>query len=326
VPAGLLDPLIWARFIHFAATISVTGAILFFALVALPALREAKAAGGMLARTQWQIAAIAWIGLGMALVSGAAWLLLQAAQIADLPPVQAWSEGAAWTILSETDFGHVWTLRLALVGLLAVILPGLTASRTILARASLAIGLAASAALVGTLAWAGHAAADTGGQGIVHLAADILHLVSAAAWVGALVPLALLLRIPATSSDQTNLLVARAAVPRFSTLGMASVSVLAGSGLINTWVLAGSRAALTDTDYGRLLLFKIALFLLMLLFAAFNRLRLTPRLEPSSNTDAVRAALAQIRRNTLIEAGLGAIVILVVSLLGTLPPGLEALD
>jgi putative copper resistance protein D len=212
------------------------------------------------------------------------------------------------------------------VGLLAVTFPGLTASRAILARASLAIGATASAALVGTLAWAGHAAADTGGQGIVHLAADILHLISAAAWVGALLPLAVLLRILATSSDQINLLVARGAVPRFSTLGIASVSVLVGSGLVNTWVLAGSMAALTDTDYGRLLLFKIALFALMLLFATVNRLQLTPRLEPSSGIEVVRAALAQIRRNTLIEAGLGAIVILVVSLLGTLPPGLEGLD
>jgi putative copper export protein len=64
----------------------------------------------------------------------------------------------------------------------------------------------------------------------------------------------------------------------------------------------------------------------MLLFAAINRLRLTPRLASSAGTDAMRDALAQIRRNTLIELIIGAIVIVIVSLLGTLPPGLEALE
>ena len=50
-----------------------------------------------------------------------------------------------------------------------------------------------AAALVGTLAFAGHAIGGEGIEGIVHPAADVLHLVAAAAWVGALVPLALLL-------------------------------------------------------------------------------------------------------------------------------------
>ena len=105
-----------------------------------------------------------------------------------------------------------------------------------------------------------------------------------------------------------------------------SVGTLFGSGVVNTWVLAGSVAALTDTDYGQLLLVKIALFLVMLLFAAINRLRLTPQLAPSSGIDAVKGALRRLNRNTLIEAALGAIVIAVVSILGTMPSGLESLN
>jgi copper resistance protein D len=163
-------------------------------------------------------------------------------------------------------------------------------------------------------------------QGTVHLAADILHLISAAAWVGALLPLALLLRAAVANAGPSSLALARGAVQRFSTLGIASVATLVGSGLINTWVLAGSIAALTETDYGRLLLLKIALFVVMLLFATINRLRLTPRLASTAGTDAVRDALGRIRRNTLIEVTIGAIVIVIVSQLGTLPPGLEALE
>ena len=38
-----------------------------------------------------------------------------------------------------------------------------------------------------------------------------------------------------------------------------------------------------------------------------------------------RSALRQIERNSLIEAGLAAVIIAIVALLGTLPPGLEDL-
>ena len=41
-----------------------------------------------------------------------------------------------------------------------------------------------------SLAWVGHAAAGTGGYGVVHLSGDALHLLTSAFWPGALVPLA----------------------------------------------------------------------------------------------------------------------------------------
>jgi copper resistance protein D len=322
----LIDPLIWARLIHFTATIAVTGAVFFLALVAEPAFREAKVAGSMLAGTRRRLAAISWMGLAVAILSGAVWLVLQAAQMADLPLSEALSEGVAWTVLSDTDFGQAWTARLVIAGLLAASLPWLSASNPTLARQRAAVAIALAAALVGTLAWAGHGAAGAGVEGGLHLVADVLHLIAGAAWVGALVPLALLLRAALGRLDQGGFTVAIKAMPRFSTLGIASVGALFLSGIVNTWLLAGSIPALVGTEYGRLLLVKIALFLVMLLFAAANRLWLTPRIVLASDTDGIKAALEQVRRNTLIEAALGAIVIFIVSILGTMPPGLEALD
>jgi putative copper resistance protein D len=319
----LFDPLIWARLVHFAATIAVTGAIFFLGIVAEPAFREAKTEGRMLADTRRRLAAISWIGLAVAIISGAAWLVLEAAQMADVPLAAALSEGTAWTVLSDTDFGAAWTARLVVAGLLAASLPWFASSRPNLPGGKLAVGIALAAALVGTLAWAGHAAAGTGIQGSVHLAADILHLIAAAAWVGALVPLALLLGAALADPHQANLSVARAAVRRFSTLGIASVATLTASGLINTWVLAGSIPALVDTDYGRLLMAKILLFLVMLSLAGVNRMWLTPRLERSPNTEVTTSVLRRIGGNTLVEAGVGAVIIVIISVLGTLPPGLQ---
>ena len=185
-----------------------------------------------------------------------------------------------------------------------------------------AAAVGVSAGLVGTLAWAGHAGAGSGIEGAVHLTADVLHLVAAAAWFGSLIPLALLLRATRHDLTESSVAIARAAVLRFSPLGVASVGTLVATGLVNTWVLAGSVPALVGTDYGRLLIVKVALFLVMLSFGAINRLWLTPRLVQASSS---AAALRQIERNSLIEAGLGTIIVVIVGLIGTLPPGLEDL-
>jgi putative copper resistance protein D len=322
---SLFDPLIWTRAIHFAATIAAAGAVFFLGIVAEPALRKAKAAGGTLAGMRAQLAAFNWVALVTAIVSGAVWLVLLAARMADLPVAEAALAGTPWTVLAETDFGQAWAVRLLIAGLLAASLPWLAAASPVLARQRAMVAMALAAALVGTLAWAGHAVAGTGLAGGVHLASDILHLIAAAAWVGALIPLALLLRAVMAERQQSNLAVAQMAVLRFSTLGIVSVGVLVGSGLVNTWVLAGSIPALIGTDYGRLLLIKIALFLVMLLFAAVNRLWLTPRLT-SSSIDLADGPLRGLGRNTLAEAALGAIIIVIVALLGTLQPGLDALE
>jgi copper resistance protein D len=322
----LFDPLIWTRLIHFTATIAVTGAIFFLALVAEPAFREAKAANSMLAELRRRLAAISWIGLAVAILSGAAWLGLLAARMADLPYAEALSEGTVWTVLSDTDFGTAWTVRLVIAGLLTASLPWLAVSNPVLARQRASVAVALAAALSGSLAWAGHAAAGAGVEGGLHLVADVLHLIAGAAWVGALVPLAVLLRAGLGQLDQAGLIVATRAVLRFSMLGIASVGALFISGIVNTWILVGSIAALFGTQYGRLLLVKIAIFVIMLLFAAANRFWLTPRIVIPSDTASINAAMRRVRRNTLIEAALGVIVIFIVSILGTMSPSLEAVD
>ena len=96
------------------------------------------------------------------------------------------------------------------------------------------------------------------------------------------------------------------------------------TGSINTWYLAGSIPALADTDYGRLLLIKVALFLAMVAIAAVNRFWLTPRLVRDASANATRDVLRQLRRNTVIEVVIGAIIIAIVAVLGITPPGLHA--
>ena len=96
---------------------------------------------------------------------------------------------------------------------------------------------------------------------------------------------------------------------------MISVGALLLSGFINTWYLVGSVPALVGTDYGQLLLFKLTLFVLMVSLAAFNRLRLTPRLHRHDPE-----ARLILRRNAILEVFAGLGVVVVVAALGASVP------
>jgi putative copper resistance protein D len=313
--------MVFERAIHFATTIMATGVVFFVAFVAEPALR--KAANDTLARTLFpRLRWIVWLSLAFALVSGTAWLVLTAASMSGQSVADVYTQDVLWTVLSQTDFGNDWLLRFVLACALAgVCLPFLSpqGARSAWLRVATVI---LAAAFVGSLAWAGHAIGGQGTEGIVHPIADILHLIAAAAWVGALVPLALLLTM--TGQDADALAIARTATRRFSTLGIVSVAAILLTGIVNTWYLSGSVDALTETKYGHLLLIKIALFVAMAGVAAFNRLRLTPRLVDDPEMTAAQNARRQLSRNAAVEAAMGAAIIAIVAALGTLPPGSHA--
>jgi copper resistance protein D len=312
------DPLVWARFLHFAATVSLSGLVIFHAFVGGPALAAGDAATVRL--VAGRLARLAWGSWALAVLTGGAWLVLQTASMGERPLSDLWSDGLVATVLLDTDFGHVWLARLVLVALLAAALwPTHFSVPAPAWRRGAALLLAA--AFAAALAFAGHAAAGDGIEGAIHLTADVLHLIAAAAWVGALVPLALVLAAAKGAAGPSALAVARTATLRFSTLGIASVGTVLATGIVNTYELVGGWAALFGTDYGRLLLVKIALFLAMLAIAAVNRMRLTPRL--AAGGAAAGPALRQLRANALAEAVIGALILFIVAMLGTLPPGRE---
>jgi putative copper resistance protein D len=313
------EPLVWVRIVHFAATISVAGTLLFLALIAEPVFRTNDNGGKIASRVRSWLKWIEWSGLVLAILSGAAWLVLKAAEMGDVPWQAVFSEDLVPIVLSGTDFGRDWIARAVLAALLAAALVAARPARSfyppVLAAASIL-----SAALVGTLAWAGHAAGTPGVLGAVHIGADILHLAAAAAWVGALLPLAVLLGVALACADPPAIGIAREVVLRFSTLGIISVGTLLATGIVNTWAIVGSLSALAGTDYGRLLLVKIALFLAMLSLAVVNRLRLTPPVRQKRDAGATRTALRRICTNTVLEAVLGLGVVVIVGLLGTMSP------
>src|SRR5205814_7753766 len=137
--------------------------------------------------------------------------------------------------------------------------------------------------------------------GNLHLLADALHVLAAAAWIGGLPALVLLLREVQRRPTVTWVCCAETAVRRFSILGIISVATLLVTGTINAWILVGSFEALLVTEYGRILTLKTVVFVVMLAFAGFNRFWLTPQLVSTTKNQRQVEALRRLTRNSAID-------------------------
>jgi copper resistance protein D len=317
----MTDPLIAARALHFVSTTMVAGTLCFAFFISEPALHKVGSNTPIGPPLRRLVAWIAWTALAVMVASGAAWLILFSAEIGGRSLPETFAGDVIGTVLTQTQFGRTWQLRGVLAVLLMLVL--VLDRRRGPSRAAGGIKVALAGGLVGALAWAGHGGADEGIGGDIHVLADAVHLLAAAAWVGALLPLALLFAGAWRSSNTTDVAVALVATLRFSTLGVISVGTLLVTGLVNTWFLAGTIPALVGTDYGRLLLVKIALFLAMVCIAAVNRTNLTARLASAPTSSAARVTLGRLARNSILETAFGLIILVIVSVLGTMPPGIH---
>jgi putative copper resistance protein D len=165
-------------------------------------------------------------------------------------------------------------------------------------------------ALIGSLAaatsfaWVGHVHALAGAW----LSSTVMavHLLGAAFWLGALVPLLMV-----TSAVDVSRVAATASRFGFSALFVVAVLLAAGACLL--CLLLRDVSELWSSGYGRLVLCKIVLVACLLGFAAVNHLRLTPRLFARD----VRA-LRFLRRSIKFEISFACAILLVTAAMTTL--------
>ena len=288
------------RGLSVAGLLSIFGAQLFRAALASPVLAQMNDGEAAMFGRQWL--RLARASLVMTVLATLAWLVLEAASLADAGTISA-AVGAVPDVMRDTAFGHVLLLRLAALALTALAL-GKDGSRPWLTT-----GLAAVA--TGLQAWHGHAASMYDGPSLL-LLSQVLHVLAAGAWLGGLLPLLLL--VEAASPQAASL-----ASNRFSPLGTACVVLLTGTAVWQSWGLIGGWSGLIGTGYGLMALVKLALFLALLGFAAANRFRFTPALSGISPG----LAKQHLRWSITAEAGMGLLIVLAAAVLASLPPAVQ---
>jgi copper transport protein len=331
-----------AKAFGYLAIALVLGGLGFLAFVWRPALAEAaggedewaRAAGAFRSRAVGLLSA----GLALGILTSAAGLVLQGATAAG---TSAWSAMDPNVVrdVAGTHAGTAWALRLAVWALLALalgVVAGLGAVPAVRPaqlgatgrvlerpppRAAL-IALAVPALALAVLpALAGHASTQHPTWALFPL--DVAHVLAMSAWLGGLV--ALLVCVPAATRalaapDRTRLLAA--ALTRFSPLALAAVCVLAATGTTQAIIEVRHLSALTGTGFGRSVLIKAGLLIVLVGFGAVNRRRVVPAFRRLAAEAAAPGGPGRLLRRTLRSEVALVLVVLGVTgaLTGYAPP------
>jgi copper resistance protein D len=282
------------RFAHFMAAMLTFGASAYLWLYAPERLTRALSPA---------VQRLALIGSLVALLTAILWLALESASMAD-----DWSAaldpGAIVAVLSDTAFGHAWAAHLVLAAaLVAVVAFG--------PRARWAATAIVSAALVASLSLVGHAAMQTGAEGVLHRLNHAVHLVMAGAWIGGLIPFSMCLSAYGDDGLRRD---AVHAMTGFSLWGQFVVAAIVVTGAVNVALTSGRPPIPPATPYRALLDVKIVLVGIMIALAVFNRYVLLPELKPGA------ARLAVLRWTSAAEVALGSLVVALVSVFALLDP------
>ena len=305
-----------ARAVHFAFAIQAIGALLFVYILDRTLVLTSNTTGPSTRR--W-LMMCAVLSAAATIPSGFAWLVLQAAGMTGHTVPEAWHGGAVRLLLFKTHAGVVWWVRLAIAVTLLIDLCLLALLRRVPSKFAILVGLGLAIANFISAAWLSHAASDAGPYASLHLATHVLHMLGVSLWLGGLIPLAILLSSTRLSSDRGIETVGPAATVTFGNIALAAVSLIVLSGIANTALVVNDLSDLTTGGYAALLAVKLVLFLLMLVLATMNRLRLVPRLATSNDGPAA----TRLWWSILGEVVLGLAILLAVGALGITAPGVD---
>ena len=281
--------LIALKTMTYAATLGAAGAVFF--------LRYSAA---LVARAERR--RIRSIVLGLALLSVLAGAALIPVTAGSMSGGAGMWDGSLITMVWQAGAGRANAIR---------------AAGVLLAALGVASGRASWPAFFGAVmaamsfAWTGHARALNVGP--LPMALQSVHLLGVAFWLGALAPLTVVVR-----GGDLSCIAATAA--RFGVSALFVVGGLMAAGLGLLWMMLGGVAELWSSAYGRYVTLKLALVACLMCLAAFNKLRLTPRLL-AGDARAVRSLRASIR----LEMLFGVLILAVTATLTTVtgPPALD---
>ena len=336
-----------ARALQYGATAIAIGGLVFLLLVWLPALRQTAGTDASWVRAAQafsnRLKRVFYIAAAVGALSAAAGVVLEAAEAAGVSGFSALKTHIIREELS-TKFGTIWglcfvawvgfgvvlpfalgrasrpafALRPAELGATGVVQPPPSASIRLLPLALPLVFLLLEPAL------SGHG--STQSPVAVLFPANVLHVGAISVWLGGLVAL-LFIASRATREleppERSRLLAA--ALSRFSQIALLSVVVILATGLTQAYVLVRHPHALLDTAYGRAVLIKFCLLLVLIGVGAFNRYRSVPGLQKvAAGGEAPGRAGLLLRRALRTEVALIVVVLGVTGALASYAPSIAA--
>lgn len=315
-----------ARGLQYAAIALAVGGLAFLILAWLPALEELGGTGD-----SWSRASLAFasrlrrallLAAAIGALSAAAGVVLEGAEAAGISGFSALKETIVRETL-ETKFGTIWGLAAVAwiaFGLLVALILRPAASRSHGARRRAALAAVPLLFIVLVPALSGHG--STQSPVALNFPVNVVHVSAMAVWLGGLA--ALLFVAPRgtrelSPGDRGRLLAA--ALSRFSQVALIAVGAILLTGLIQAYVYVRHLDDLLSTGYGRAVLIKFCLLMVLIGIGAYNRRRSLPRLRriAAGGESPGRAGLL-LRRALRAEVALLVIVIGVTAALASYAP------
>ena len=306
------DPFL--RWLILLGVLTVVGGLVFDALVSRPALsgREAsgsarEAAVALSARTM----RLVWAGLALFLVASIGQMLLLTTITQEVSIWRAFG-GPIADMVSATEWGRLWLWRMATGIGLGVALGAHRYASELWQPALKLLAIASGCAALWTISLVSHGAATVEIRTLA-LAADFLHLVASAFWVGAVFHFALGVSLFRFLPEEDRRDCLADLVPRFSIVAAMSVAVIVVTGVFSGFAQVTAAEAL-NTPYGVTLIAKVALVFPLLFLAGLNLVWVRPRLRTNTGSGQ------WLGRFLLGEATLGILILAAVGMLTTLEP------
>jgi copper transport protein len=249
----------------------------------------------------------AMVGLGVAAVDG----------IVQVAHATAVSDRDWLAVFGGTTWGHLWLLRVAALGVLLVVT--LVLHRSLRIRPGLALISALALALVVIEALGSHAASIRSARPAAMLAEA--RTFSPAAYGGRGPGLTVMLWRPTVQGLERRVLLRMIGGPLAVVL-LASVGIVLVTGLYSAGRQVETVSGLVTTGYGRALLIKTGLLVVLLALGALNAIRLHGLHLPGRGRAITPVPLVSTRL-IVAEAAVGAVLLIVAGLLADSAPSRE---
>ena len=302
------------RWLILQGGLAMVGGLAFEMLVSRPALRAVGASAAMQEASDslsWRSLRLVWAGLALFLAASIGQLLLLTTITQEVSVWKAFG-GPVVDMVSGTEWGQQWLWRMAAGVGFGIILGTLRYASELWQPAVRLLALGLGCAGLWTISLVSHGAATVEIRTLA-LAADFLHLLASAFWVGAVFHFALGVRLFRSLPDADRRECLASLVPRFSVVAAMSVAVIVVTGVFSGFAQVTVAEALS-TPYGVTLIAKVALVLPLLFLGGLNLVWVRPRLRTDSSWGN------WLRRFLVGEAVLGILILAAVGLLTSIEP------
>ncbi|MEP7287604.1 MAG: FixH family protein [Chloroflexota bacterium] len=246
------------RWLNLLAMSLAMGSSAFVLFVWTPSVNSLQPA---IERRMNRLILIGWVLLGIA---SALALLLQVSLAVQVSLLSAITHPALGQVITETRYGTLWSIRMALWLIFGVELY-LAAARH--DRRFYWIALIFGGGILLTNSLYSHASAAQDSTAAV--LNDWLHLLMTALWIGGLFQFINVIQ-PVRKTMKGSTATISTLVSHFSNYARVAVAALFITGLYSAWLQVGSIDALFTTLYGKVLLVKLVLIVPLLALAAIN--------------------------------------------------------